>query len=238
MSTSRTPTLNPANRVWVAPLARTLRQFSAANVPIAERAMTCRGPQSSWKWKPKIGNDVCHHAAGNANASARNVAAPTAIAALPPPPTTNRIHPKRNAAGAPNVSRRNTYSPPARGISVQSSAYESAPASVINPATIHAAISRGAVSISCIMEAERMKMAVPTIALTTMPMTWIEVRPRRRLDSSGRTLIAREVAPTNASPWDAVLVVFVARQSTPAVAMEHARQTSKSQETSACHRAG
>src|SRR5215469_11545149 len=242
MRTNRTATLNPANRVCVAPLARTLRKFSAASVPIVERAMTCRGPQSSWKWKPNIGNDACHHAAGNENASARKVAAPTAIAADMPPPTTNRIHQKRNAAGAPKVSRRNTYSPPARGISVQSSAYESAPASVSNPATIHAAISRGAVPISCIMEAERMKIPVPTIELTTMPTTWIEVRPRRRLDSSGRMLTARVVEPTDVTR-DAVLVFYCCGAVDAAVAPEHARQTSKSQEvpgghTSACHLAG
>src|SRR5262249_55324680 len=68
---------------------------------------------------------------------------PTATAAVMAAPTTNRIHPERNATDPPNVSRRNTYSPAARGISVQSSAYDSPPASDSSPAAIQVA-ARGA----------------------------------------------------------------------------------------------
>src|SRR5438876_12423246 len=55
----------------------------------------------------------------------------------PENPATNEVQPVRNAARRPNAASRYTYSPPARGRNVASSAYAIAPANASAPPTSH-----------------------------------------------------------------------------------------------------
>src|SRR4029079_18804605 len=62
---------------------------------------------------------------------------PSPAAIAPVKPATNDVHPERNAARPPKLSRRYTYSPPACGRLAASSAYASAPASASAPPITH-----------------------------------------------------------------------------------------------------
>src|SRR5262245_28093352 len=107
--------------------------------------------------------------------------APAAIA--PEKPATNDVQPVRNAASRPNAASRYTYSPPALGRTVASSAYAIAPANASAPPTAHVArnpVGLGTLSATC----GGVKRMPPPITLDTM-IAAASNGPNRRVRTAG-----------------------------------------------------
>src|SRR3984893_3663206 len=112
----------------------------------------------------------------------RYAATPTPPAAMAPlKPATKDVHPVRNAARPPKLSRRYTYSPPAWGRRAASSAYASAPASARAPPIAHTPRIAALFGSSVATKPGVVKM--PTPMTFEMTMAAASSGPRRR--SSG-----------------------------------------------------